>query len=163
MPLKWKIFRFINFIHAGSSIAVFLILLWDFHVTPIKNIFYQLIFVFLCLLSLSPAVNGCFNIYLIEKSFPDKDISKRLRRVTLLFLVVDIIVILLMLTLFVFAFSVIISPEYRRNPVAYRGYLTLGILFITISTGLYIFWMQIILRRTIRRNFIKSFDSFLKN
>lgn len=158
MPLKWKFFVVLNW--AIVALHVFLIGLVvisiQWHQEEITSI---LMIIFTILLAVL-LVNCINNLHLIQKYYPQKMPVRR-------FVVYSKIVFgvsVAALAIFLFVIAIGIYDEFSDPPDKNDegvGKITLIIFGVIILANLYACWNQVVLRKTLRRNFQLELDNFL--
>src|SRR5215831_11094335 len=145
MPLKWKLFRIANYFQAALGLGISGFVIYDFGLRDSGNIPISLLVI---TFPLSLVSNSIINIYLLEKYFPENMFARGLSRASRVFFVLSLITLALLLALAIFALTVLffINRSVADEPNT-RGRITLLILVLVISTGIYICRMQIVLRK----------------
>lgn len=93
MSLRWKIFLAMNLIVGIPSLVLGLYILWL--AFGLYNTYDQSIFRFLIALSfLTVAINSLINIYILQRHYPDKQISSSLKTINVIWIVLNIVVAL---------------------------------------------------------------------
>jgi amino acid transporter len=108
------------------------------------------------------AINSTLNLLLLANCYP-ASYSKKLNRATFIFEILCWITLAIELLAFVFGIVEETNPDLPGDTDDHSGLWVLFVLFFLLSSGIYLIWMQIILRKTIHRNTEKAFDSFLKH
>jgi hypothetical protein len=162
LPLKWKIFKIINSLYLASCLGIlgfscYNISLRVMSYGPMEVLIFSLFL--LCFLVFS--ANCIYNLYMLEKLYPD-NYNKRPKKLSRIFLTLNLIILSLLFLFFLYGLSEELRNLNKRRHNDNIGIWILLVLFILISFGVYITWLQIILRKTIRRNFESSMDNFLK-
>ena len=145
LPLRWKIFRVINFIQAFFSTAIVLyivIFLIDFKAS------YRLILQFLYAFGFSvAAVNNFFNIHLLAKYFPGKPLPIAKEKTAMVLLIPYVLLTLMMLL-----FGVTELMSEINDTGNSRSIMILGLFTACNLLGVYIFIQQASLIAVINQN-----------
>jgi len=163
LPLKWKIFRAFNYIYLVISLITIVCIIYALIKQPPAATTTIIISNTLCIFCpLIFAINCTINIYLLEKCYPE-GYRKKLHKTALIFEILWWIVLALILLGFIVGIIEEFGDPETDDPTDKSGLWVLLLLFMLLSTGIYLCWMQIALRKTIRRNFENAMDNFLKN
>lgn len=162
MPLKWKIFRIGNYVHL-LCLVIFIPLVIAAYSTSYEAeviVVYWVAFITIAILM----ANSIINLVILEKYYPEKLPGKKLVISSKILLGFTLLLLLLMAISAGFAFY----EEFIAGPVdeedTYHVVKTLLLVYmLAIITGVYISWLQVALRKTIRRNFEMGIASFLND
>jgi hypothetical protein len=162
LPLKWKIFRFVNYLYLLITLVILIYLIYNGLSSELGGANDLFIYILVTLCPLLLAVNCSINSYMIEKCYPDL-YAKTLTTTSLGFLILSCIILGLTILLMIFGIADMISGPQGDGSANGEDYKFLLALSVIVIIGVYICWMQVILGKTIRRNFEKSLDNFLKS
>lgn len=163
LPVKWKRFRMITYLHmAITALIGGYVLLRTFEslgsIRSTEDIFGLLV-LFLC-----PSIllaNSSISLYLLEKYYPAQLPGTRLYRSSRVFGFFAWIVIVLYGVATGFGlYQLIVRNRYSFQDNM-QGYLIFLALIVICLSGFYILWNQVSLRKAIRRNYEVSLNSFL--
>jgi hypothetical protein len=161
LPLKWKIFRVICYVHIAAvtgSVAIFLIQSWNRLCFDCRDFLYTSIFLLMLAVLIS---NALLNTWMLERFYPARKPGPSLNAWNI------ILLILFMLSIAFTTFGlamIFIDVLNDEKPLAdNRLKLFLGTYCLVSLTGLPICFFQVSLRRTIHRNYNAGIDSFLES
>lgn len=163
LPLKWKIFRIVSYLHMTCTLAMGTLALYTIFTAGIRFNSTEDILGVLILI-LCPTIllaNSSVNIYLLEKFYPDRLFGKKLYRFSVLLFILSLVVVIAVVLLTIAGFSETLSRKNYTFRDRLMIYLTLSAFTVIGLTGLYIIVSQVSLRRAIRRNHEASLNSFL--
>lgn len=160
LPLKWKIFRVICFVHSAAIVfmtAMNIVFNWGRIFKDIEGSLSFLLFLFMLSILLA---NTFFNTWLLERCYPDRRPGRASNTWhTILFILFIIIISFFTIAFFAIFFDFLDDKnKYERDSRSSLFWVLIGIISFT---GLSICYFQISLRRTIRRNYQRGFDNFL--
>lgn len=163
LPLKWRIFRVISYLHMVLALVMgvytlYMVLSNSIRIRSTDDI---LAVSFLVIFSASLLGNSSINLYLLEKFFPDKVPGKKIRIFSGILYVLSSIAILFVLIGVVSIVYDISSKKYTYSFQYVMMYLVVSAIAILGLTGCYILWVQVSLRKSIRRNYEASLNNFL--
>ena len=160
MPFKWRFFRFTNYFHIGlvSLLTFFLIVGWASQESEPELWTYLLA-------SLAPPLlitNAVNNLILLGKYYPEKLPGKQFSTYVKILFGVSIapFAFVGLITGFVIN-DECIQPLVEDRPVEFSGLTTAFLFILAFLTGFHALWYQVVLRKTIRRNFDLGIDQFL--
>jgi hypothetical protein len=163
LPLKWKIFRVVCFLHIAAVLSC---LTWIFIIngryifSGLYN-FLEFLLVFSILLLL--LANTFIDTWLLERYYPDRRPGRALNIWhTILFILYIPIVCLFTIGCFAMFFDIFLDDN-KSEAMIQRGVLSWAVVVVISFTGLSICYFQISLRRTLRRNYQRQFDNFLNS
>jgi hypothetical protein len=161
LPLKWKIFRIICYLHI-AAVTGFLLLHFLFNWRVMFSDFWEFIYN-LILLSVMAVLlaNTLINTWLLDRYYPDRKPGSTLNTWHIILLILFIIIISFCATgLFFLLYDIFTGKELRDQRSA-RSLMLLILLTVMVLTGIFICYFQIILRKTLRRNYQTGIESFL--
>lgn len=165
LPLKWKIFRIISYLHMVCTLGMGTFALYSIFNSRIRfhsaeDVLSVLIFIFCPSILLA---NSSINIYLLERFYPDRLSGKKLQRFSVLLFILSLLVVIAVVLLTIAGFSESLSGKNYTFRQGFMVFLTLSGFAVIGVTGLYIIVGQVSLRRTIRRNQEAALNSFLND
>ena len=160
LPIKWKIFRVVNFLHLLGVVFMLLLVLYSFITFSYNTSSTEILVLALFITGGATLLANCIcNHHLLEKVYPDKQVSKSFSVFSIIILVLTCIILLfLTITLSTFFY---ISYNNRSVSVTTLGKMILSVLLAIMITGFYTCIFQVVLRVTIRRNYKRIIDNFL--
>ncbi len=158
MTLKWKIFFALNILLALSAFILLILLFVALFSMNYRIEYYLSFAIFIFALSIMP-LNSFLNIFLLQRYYPDKLISKGIKKLYLLLLTLTGIIILGMLIICIYAGAE--EFDSRNADRDANRKIVLLILFIAMIIQIIIFTMQIQLLALIKRNNQKSMHSLI--
>jgi hypothetical protein len=161
LPLKWKIFRIICYLHIAAvtgCLLLHILFRWQMMFSDFWEIIYNLIFISLLAILLT---NTLINTWLLDRYYPDRKPGATLNAWHIILLSLFIIIIGFSTIGLIFLLSDIFTDESRQNRMDPRTVILLALLTVMVLTGLFICYFQIILRQTLRRNYQAGIESFL--
>ena len=160
LPVLWKVFRIVNFLHLLG--VVFLLLLFTYSFMSFSDnstsTDYQIFLLFVAG-GVVLLTNCICNYTLLEKIYPDKPITKKFSAFSLIVLIIAFIILLLLSITFV----TVVYPALKSRPVNLWGKLVFFVLVAVIVTGYYSCLFQLMLKKNIRRNHKRTIDTFLNS
>jgi fumarate reductase subunit D len=160
MPLKWKIFRIANYFILLISLAITGVGTYFFIGSNLNSadVFYFIIFAAGGLVLI---INYSINIFLLERYYPDGELPASLLMLNTIVLLLSCLTVGFLTLVFAVEFyDVVLAPKYNRGLFSRAGMFSLLFGMILLTTY-YIFWMQVALRKTIRRNRQSLYSAFL--
>ena len=162
LPLKWKTYRIINYLFIFCYTLLWSILLIRTGIPHFDKWSEFLTFISILAGSLLLILNAAFNIYIIEKCFPNRIPTRKFLNWTLALFIFSIIGVGFLLFLTGLAtYEEFLKPQdyaYRHSRLSL---LLLSLLTMSSLSCLYILIQQIPLRKAIRRNHLLQLDNFL--
>ena len=146
MPLKWKIFKAVNYFQFVSCIIVLGLSISQFK-NPDNSTNGYLAMLAVLIFFLSLILNSLLNLYIIRKFFPDTPLSKKIVRLQNISTFFFSLVILGLLFLFIGEFSDNFPNDYDRATT-----IILVFLFLVLVTSVFIWPVQLQLEAFLRRN-----------
>jgi hypothetical protein len=162
MPLRWKIFRIANYFTLLVAIAITGLGTYFFMGSSLNSadIFYFIIFATGGLVLI---MNYSVNIFLLERYYPDGELPASLLMFITVVLSLSCLAIGFLTLVFAVEFyDVVLAPQYNKvlfSRARIFSFVSGMILLITY----YIFWMQVALRKTIKRNRHTLYSAFLES
>ena len=159
LPLKWKIFRVICYVHIAAvmgSVAIFLIQSWDRLCFDCWDFLYISIFFLMLGVLIS---NALLNTWMLERYYPARKPGSSLNTWNIILLILFMLVIAFTTFGLAMIFNDVLNDEKPLDDNRLK--LFLGLYCLVSLTGLPICFFQVSLRRTIRRNYHAGIDSFL--
>ena len=160
MPLKWKIFRIANYLILLISLAITGVGTYFFIGSSLNSadVFYFIIFAAGGLVLI---LNYSINIFLLERYYPDGELPGSLLMWNTIILLLSCLAVGFLTLVFAVEFyDIVLAPRYSRGLFSRAGMFSLLFGMILLTTY-YIFWMQVALRKTIRRNRQRLYSAFL--
>lgn len=161
MPLKWKIFRLANYLLLLLSLSFTGFVTYFFfnnNSISATEFFYFFLFIAAGVVLIT---NYSINIFLLERYYPDSEISKAFGMLMAIVLSLSSVTIaFLTLSVIVEIYNAFNSP-YLRQRLLSRTILVGSGFGMILLISYYIFWMQVALRKTIQRNRQKIYTAFL--
>jgi hypothetical protein len=161
MPFRWRFFRFSNYFHIGLVLMLMALLIFGWTYEPgmrRESIIFVIAGVGLILL----ITNSINNLVLLGKYYPEKlpaTLFSRYSKFLFGFSLLPLLGIGVIAGYGMYE-ECIRAPLEQRNPDP--SGLTMAMIFVlTFLTGLHACWYQVVLRKTIRRNFDLGLDKFL--
>lgn len=161
MPVKWKIFRVISYLHIAAAMAILLFLIyatWEIRLNSLNDVLTFSLFILLALIYVA---NSLINLFLLERYYPDQRPGKTLHIWNWIFYV--LFIILLGLSIVVAYFTTMemmrFASQYGRYSM-HRQLMLVAILWAICLTGIPITIYQPVLRNAILHNYRKTMDSF---
>jgi SNF family Na+-dependent transporter len=161
-PPKWKIFRFLNYLHILSVIVLIYVqsnsILNDLNGNRSSTTIQ--VFMVLTLIGLaSLIVNSSLNLHFIHRYYPNHLPEKWMRNFSILLSIPA----LAMIALFIIAMVMDFTNEERYSWTSRSMNQKIGIISIwtLVSSGIYILWNQVSLRKALRHNYRLSIENFL--
>lgn len=161
MPLKWKIFRIANYLILLISLAITGVGTYFFIGSSLNSadVFYFIIFAAGGLVLI---LNYSINIFLLERYYPDGELPGSLLMLNTIILLLSCLAVAFLTLVFAVEFyDIVLAPRYSRGLFSRAGMFSLLFGMILLTTY-YIFWMQVALRKTIRRNRQRLYSAFLE-
>ena len=162
MPLRWKIFRIANYFTLLIALAITGLGTYFFIGSSLNSadIFYFIIFATGGLVLI---MNYSVNIFLLERYYPDGELPGSLLMFITIVLSLSCLTIGFLTLVFAVEFyDVVLAPRYNRALFSRAGIFSLLSGMILLITY-YIFWMQVALRKTIKRNRQTLYSAFLES
>ncbi|MHA4845559.1 hypothetical protein ACX0G7_15400 [Flavitalea antarctica] len=160
MPLKWKIFRIANYLILLISLSITGVGTYFFIGSSLNSadVFYFIIFAAGGLVLI---LNYSINIFLLERYYPDGELPGSLLMWNTIILLLSCLAVGFLTLVFAVEFyDIVLAPRYSRGLFSRAGMFSLLFGMILLTTY-YIFWMQVALRKTIRRNRQRLYSAFL--
>ena len=150
IPLKWKIYRIMNYVLLMAAAFVFFrffqLLIRDRYLAPKTNP-YQVVALFTSLVFLLMVLQSIINLIIMAKNFPDKILTGARNRWHILATIINgILLVIMIYACFSFMSEMAAYPEGSGVIIFF-----LIIVFITLST-LFVFICQLTLKKYLRRN-----------
>ncbi len=156
MPIRWIVFRLINYLVMLS--ITFLII--NIEQTRSGDWIINLIF-FSCVGVL--LTNSVFNIFWLERYYPAQIPSVIFKRASNIFFILTIIVLsFFIVALFALLFTILLS-EYSSRYIDWLAMLNFLLLIFTSLGGIYLLIYRNLLIRVIKNNQQLQFNSFLES
>jgi hypothetical protein len=163
MPLKWKIFRVANYLLLITALAITVFVtyyFWGESTWAADEIFYFFLFVAGGIVLMA---NYSLNIYQLERYYPAEEPTEHVQVLIAIVLFVSCLVISLITILWCTElFGVLNGPVYDE-PVFTRARIVALAFGMILLVAYYVLWMQVALRKTIRRNHIAVYTKFLES
>lgn len=163
MPVKWKLFRLMSFLHMICTAAVAVTVIVSLTNARINfRRWDDVLLLFLTLLM--PAIllaNSSINILLLERYYPERLPDKKLRRFSRVLFGLSVVVIILAVIGAVASISALVDAQRYRGSRDVIALLFSGIVTTIAVTGCYILYFQLHLRKTIARNHAAALENFL--
>jgi hypothetical protein len=162
MSLRWKIFRIANYFILLLALAITGVGTYFFIGSNLNSadVFYFIIFTIGGLVLIT---NYSINIFLLERYYPDGELPASLLTFNTIVLLLSCLAVGFLTLVFAVEFyDVVLAPKYTRGLFSRAGIFSLISGMILLITY-YIFWMQVALRRTIRRNRQSLYSAFLES
>jgi hypothetical protein len=162
MPLKWKIFRVANYFTLLIALAITGLGTYFFIGASLNSadIFYFFIFATGGLVLI---MNYSVNIFILERYYPDGELPASLQMFISIVLSLSCLTIGFLTLVFAVEFyDVVLAPKYNRVLLSRAGVFSFSSGMILLITY-YIFWMQVALRKTIKRNRQILYSAFLES
>lgn len=157
--IKWIFFRIINYLHIVAGFFVIVLAIignWPLRFTDFASFLgFMLALLVFCIF----IANGLSNLYLLEKHYPDQLPSRTASRFNLVMYILLIIVSSIMI---IILFAGLFSRYDNDNAedifpfVALLFFGSFGVISIPI------WFLQMQLRSTLKRNYYTAFDEFLE-
>jgi sterol desaturase/sphingolipid hydroxylase (fatty acid hydroxylase superfamily) len=110
--------------------------------------------------SMALITNYCSNIYLLEKFYPNEEMSKNhLLIISFILLSACLIIGFLTITYIITFFDAVVYAV-KTDKLFTRTVIVAFLFGMILLLCYYIFWMQVALRRTIQRNYATLFSMF---
>lgn len=156
---KWIFFRIINYLHIVAGFFTIVLAIIGNWPLRFADIAYFLGFILALLLFCVFIANGLSNLYLLEKHYPDQLPSRTASRINLVMYILLIIVSAITIIIF---FAGLFSRYDYDDPE--NGFPLSALVFFGSFgvTSIPIWFLQIQLRRTLKRNYYTAFDEFLE-
>jgi hypothetical protein len=159
MPFKWRFFRFSNYLHIALWIIFFAILTYSWRTQGLAPDYLSFSALILGVLIL---IAHCINnLILLSKYYPEKLPGKGFVTYTIVMLVLSMLLLVAVLIITVVGVSEEINTIIEKKAPNRIGILMATFCVLISFTGVHSCWFQLLLRRTIRRNYLKGIDSFL--
>jgi hypothetical protein len=159
LPVKWKIFRIANYLHIAGVATMGLYILYaftsSFGTVSTEDLVFLVLFI--CGIGILLA-NSIISLHLLERCYPDKQYSNELNVASIFIIIIAFLLILLLLIAFYFGFQATFLEN--RSPDL-LGLILLTIIGTTIITGFYSCWLQLVLKKTLKKNYKLSVENFL--
>jgi len=160
MSLKWKIFRIVNYLMLVLVTTIMgfgtFHFIKDNQPTP-AEIFY---FIAFALGGIALIANHCSNIYLLEKFYPNEELSRNhLLVISFILLSACLIIGFLTITYLITFFEAVVYA-IKTDKILTRPVIAAFLFGMILLLCYYIFWMQVALRKTIQRNHAGFYASF---
>ena len=137
MPVKWKIFRFINYFQVLFTTAILVLLAIAYSSGGnFESPGWILVFVFIFLVIMA---NCFFNLHLMSRYFPDQPLPTIKERTATFFLIIFILITAAGLLICI---AGVISESSEREPVDNSGLIALGIFSFYCIINLLILILQ---------------------
>jgi len=163
MPVKWKIFRVANYLVLLISLAVTAVGTYFFAGSRNPETSDVLYFVMFAAGGLALVANYSVNIYLLERCYPDAELTRRFTMLIAVVLSVSSVTIgFLTLSYAVEFYDTVISTRYNQHFFNRQRIIAVSFGMILLLSY-YIFWMQVALRKTIQRNRQRLYSAFLES
>jgi hypothetical protein len=158
MPVKWKIFFALNLVLSLPALVCLILLFLEVLNSRSSGGDFFIVFIFLLGLFLI-TINGFLNIYLLQRYFPDKQLSAGIKQLNVISLVFNILASAGILILCIYGASVEFSSgnEYRDA----SGKLALGLIFLLWIVQVIVLFMQGQLPGLINRNHHAKINSLI--
>ena len=162
LPVRWKIFRVVSYIHMTFTAVITALGVAAIFGTSFNyRSFEQIIVLFLLfLVPVSLLANSSINLFLLDRYFPDRLPGKALRRFSVILFILALLSDLAVLLVAIFGFADELSRSSDQLDVV--GIVAASAIAAIGLTGAYILWLQVSLRKLIRRNHELVFDNFLE-
>lgn len=156
---KWIFFRIINYLHivAGFfTIVLAIIGNWPLRFTDFAVFlgFFLALLVFCVFIA-----NGLSNLFLLEKHYPDQLPSRTASRFNMIMYILLIIVSAIMIITLVAGLITRYDNENAEDLFPLSALLFFGSFGVT---SIPVWFLQMQLRRTLKRNYYTAFDEFLE-
>lgn len=166
LPLKWKIFRIVSYLHMTSTIIVGASMLY-FMLSEVSisasSTEDAIGLIILILTTTALLANSSVNMYLLERFYPDKQPGKQLGNFSRVLFILCIPISLFVLGTAGLLLNELISQKHTDLSQNLPGYAATIVMTIIGVTGFYILWIQVSLRKAIRRNYEASINKFLES
>jgi hypothetical protein len=161
MPLKWKIFRLANYLLLLLSLSFTVIVTYFFfsnNSISATEFFYFFLFAASGLVLIT---NYGINIFLLERYYPDHELPGGFTMFMAIILSLSSVTIAFLTLVYVVEIYNVFGSLYSRERLVTRAVLVGGAFGMILLISYYVFWMQVVLRRTIQRNRQKLYTAFL--
>jgi len=158
MPIRWIVFRLINYLVMLSITVFIIVVLINIGQTRSRDWITILIFFSSVGILLT---NSIFNIFWLERYYPAQIPSKIFKRTSNIFFILTIIVLsFFVVALFALSFNILLSEDFSIA-IEWQGMLFFILFIFTSLGGIYLLIYRNILIRVINHNQQLQFNSFL--
>lgn len=161
MPLKWKIFRIVNYLQTVAALGFALFIFWESNLRFEEDIEVPVI-LFLCLAVF--IANNALNLWWLEKGYPDRYPGRRLSHASSILFALSLVDTLLAILMLYFLLNDLFGPngDLASAHPDRSAIIALVLISTLCVTGIYVLWNQVVLRRSIRRYQKERFEHFLE-
>lgn len=158
LATKWKIFRAVNYVQvlAGAGLVITIVVRTSSY--SFDNLQGALFFLLFTVGFSIFTANGLSNIYLIERFLPDQLPPRAALRANLVFYILQLILSVLLIIGTIAAFVDVLDRRSYDDAVPF---VILSAFTTLCCTSIPIWFLQVRLRRTLKKNHYNSFDQFL--
>lgn len=161
MPVKWKIFRLANYLLLLVSLGFTVLVTYFFFVNNRISATEFLYFILFVSGALILVTNYSINIFLLERYYPDNEISKRFAMLITIVLSLSSVTIAFLTLIYTVEIYTAFQSPYFRQRLLPRAIVVASAFGMILLISYYIFWMQVALRKTIQKNRQKLYTAFL--
>jgi hypothetical protein len=159
MPLKWKIFRVANIIQFIYAVGIFIFIAFNLS----RRGFYKedLFFLSTPFGFLFMGSNNYLNLYIFSKFFPNQLIPTQLEKISTISFVINILFNIPLIILIIAGSIEEFGSENTRD--FWTGKIVLAGLLLILINWLYVLFMQLKLKRIIKREYYASINEILNS
>lgn len=159
LPTKWKIFRFICYLHVAAAVGMLFYFFLQKRGRYFEDSFDTIMSVIYLLCMVILISNALLNTLMLERYYPSRKPGNALNAWHMVLFVLVIII----LSFLTFAITMILIDTINDSGRAMNNnqQFFLAIYYMVLLTGVPMCFLQVSLRRTIRRNHQREMDDFL--